>query len=76
MPDPCFTGTLTVPAAFCGPLAPPDRLATALALAVLTGNRCGHDPAAPRWFEPPPQHAARPKILLQLQERVRAYFDD
>jgi len=40
------------------------------------GNRCGHDPAAPRWFAPPPQHAARPKILLQLQERVRAYFDD
>ena len=76
LPDPCFTGTLTVPAAFCGPLAPPDRLATALALAVLTGNRCGHDPAAPRWFEPPPQHAARPKILLQLQARVRAYFDD
>jgi hypothetical protein len=38
------------------------------------GNGCGHDPAAPRWFEPPTQHAARPKILIQLQERVRAYF--
>ena len=58
-----------------GAFAAPDRLATALAIAV-TSNRCGHDPAAPRWFEPPPQHAARPKILLQLQERVRAYFDD
>ena len=59
------------------PSVRPDRLAAALAVVVTgTGNRCGHDPAAPRWFEPPPQHAARPKILLQLQERVRAYFDD
>jgi hypothetical protein len=59
------------------PSASPDRLATALTGVVTgAGNRCGHDPAAPRWFEPPPQHAARPKILLQLQERVRAYFDD
>ena len=69
-------GALAAPAATCGPpspTAPPDRLAIALAI---TGNRCGHDPAAPRWFEPPPQHAARPKILLQLQERVRTYFDD
>ena len=69
-------GALAAPAATCGPpfpSAPPDRLAAALAI---TGNRCGHDPATPRWFEPPPQHAARPKILLQLQERVRAYFDD
>ena len=71
-------GVPAAPMAECGlpfPAAPPDRLAAALALAV-AGNRCGHDPAAPRWFEPPPQHAARPKILLQLQERVRAYFDD
>ena len=59
------------------PSVPPDRLATAIAKVVtVAGNRCGHDPATPRWFEPPPQHAARPKILLQLQERVRAYFDD
>ena len=59
------------------PSAPPDRLAIALAgVVTVAGNRCGHDPATPRWFEPPPQHAARPKILLQLQERVRAYFDD
>jgi len=73
-------GALAAPAATCGPPSPtasPDRLAIALAKVVTgTGNRCGHDPAAPRWFEPPPQHAARPKILLQLQERVRAYFDD
>ena len=73
-------GALAAPAAACGPPYPtasPDRLAAALAGVVTgTGNRCGHDPTAPRWFEPPPQHAARPKILLQLQERVRAYFDD
>ena len=72
-------GVPVAPEAACGPPFPtalPDRLATALTLAVITGNRCGHDPAAPRWFEPPPQHAARPKILLQLQARVRAYFDD
>ncbi len=73
-------GALAAPAAMCGPpspTAPPDRLAIALAgVVTVAGNRCGHDPATPRWFEPPPQHAARPKILLQLQERVRAYFDD
>ena len=73
-------GALAAPAAMCGPPFPsarPDRLAIALAGVVTgTGNRCGHDPTAPRWFEPPPQHANRPKILRQLQERVRAYFDD
>ncbi len=76
LPSVPLSGALAAPAVMCGPpfsSAPPDRLAAALAI---TGNRCGHDPAAPRWFEPPPQHAARPKILLQLQERVRAYFDD
>ena len=80
LPSVPLPGALAAPAATCGPpfpSAPPDRLAIALAGVVTgTGNRCGHDPAAPRWFEPPPQHAARPKILLQLQERVRAYFDD
>ena len=80
LPSVPLSGALAAPAAMCGPpfpTAPPDRLATALTGVVTgAGNRCGHDPAAPRWFEPPPQHAARPKILLQLQERVRAYFDD
>ncbi len=80
LPSVPLSGALAAPAATCGPpfpTAPPDRLATALTGVVTgAGNRCGHDPAAPRWFEPPPQHAARPKILLQLQERVRAYFDD
>ena len=80
LPSVPLPGALAAPAAMCGPPFPsvrPDRLATALAgVVTVAGNRCGHDPATPRWFEPPPQHAARPKILLQLQERVRAYFDD
>jgi len=80
LPPVPIPGALAAPVAACGPpypTAPPDRLATAIAKVVtVAGNRCGHDPATPRWFEPPPQHAARPKILLQLQERVRAYFDD
>jgi hypothetical protein len=25
-----------------------------------SGNRCGHDPEAPRWFEPPERHKPRP----------------
>jgi hypothetical protein len=24
------------------------------------GNRCGPDPEAPRWFEPPEEHRTRP----------------
>jgi hypothetical protein len=24
------------------------------------GNRCGHDPEAPRWFAPPEEHRTRP----------------
>jgi hypothetical protein len=27
-----------------------------------SSNRCGHDPAAPRWFEPPERHKPRPGI--------------
>lgn len=42
----------------------------------ITGNRCGHIPDAPRWFEPPMQHAARPRLLIQLQERLHDYYDD
>ena len=25
-----------------------------------SGNRCGHDPEAPRWFAPPEEHGTRP----------------
>ena len=38
------------------------------------GNKCGHDPTAPRWFEPPPRHANRPGILRALIRRVRDYY--
>lgn len=38
------------------------------------GNRCGHDPAQPRWFLPPPRHQDRPRILLKLAEQVRRYY--
>jgi len=56
------------------PPSPPIRLG--IAAVVSGGNRCGHDPAHPRWFEPPAHHAAHPKILIKLQEAVRAYFAD
>lgn len=54
------------------PPAPGDRPV----LTRVSGNRCGHDPQAPRWFEPPGSHADRPKILTKLQACVRVYFDD
>lgn len=55
---------------------PPFPAAPLGRLAVIFGNRCGHDPACPRWFEPPPHHAPHPKILVKLQAAVRAYFAD
>jgi hypothetical protein len=39
------------------------------------GNRCGHDPEAPRWFEPPEEHKPRPGILRKLGEKIRSYYD-
>ncbi|MGH9957396.1 MAG: replication protein RepA [Pyrinomonadaceae bacterium] len=39
------------------------------------GNRCGHNPQAPRSFEPPERHKARPGILRKLGEKIRAYYD-
>jgi hypothetical protein len=41
-----------------------------------TGNRCGHDPTAPRWFTAPPDHKARPPIVSKLIERIRDFYDD
>ena len=38
------------------------------------GNRCGHEPATPRRFTPPPSHKARPTILLRLGERLHDYY--
>lgn len=40
-----------------------------------SGNRCGHNPTAPRAFAPPQQHRPRPKILQRAIERVQDYFD-
>jgi len=42
----------------------------------LGGNRCGHDPARPRYFSPPEHHQERPRILRKLEEKLRAYFDN
>lgn len=39
-----------------------------------SGNRCGHDPGAPRWFEPPADHAPRPPIIRKWIDRVRQFF--
>ncbi|CAI8982806.1 replication protein RepA [Methylocaldum szegediense] len=38
------------------------------------GNRCGHNPAKPRWFDPPQKHADRPHVLRKLIERIRDYY--
>lgn len=57
----------------CGPPPAPLRLVVA---AVSSGNRCGHDPSRPRWFEPPAHHAPHPRIITKLEEAVRAYFAD
>ncbi|MGI0035190.1 MAG: replication protein RepA, partial [Nitrososphaera sp.] len=40
-----------------------------------SGNRCGHNPASPRSFEPPERHKARPGILRKLGEKLRSYYD-
>ena len=39
------------------------------------GNRCGHNPLAPRCFVPPPEHRRRPGILLRLSDELKAYYD-
>lgn len=56
-----------------------DNNSTAVASAVVItvttgGNKCGHDPEAPRFFAPPPQHNARPKILQRIQTAIRDYY--
>ena len=58
-------------AADAAPPSPPIRLAVVV---LSGGNRCGHNPASPRWFAPPPHHAIPPRILTKLEEAVRAYF--
>nr|VFJ94015.1 MAG: hypothetical protein BECKLFY1418A_GA0070994_103618 [Candidatus Kentron sp. LFY] len=39
-----------------------------------TGNRCGHNPTAPRAFAPPAAHQSRPPILTRITERLFEYF--
>jgi hypothetical protein len=39
-----------------------------------SGNRCGHDPAAPRWFAPPPEHEPRPPVIREWIERARDFY--
>lgn len=45
-----------------------------LSTVIATGNRCGHNSAAPRWFGPPPAHAPRPAILRRFNQAVRRYY--
>lgn len=40
-----------------------------------SGNRCGHEPSTPRFFDPPPKHALRPKILERVVKAVCTYYD-
>jgi hypothetical protein len=49
---------------------------SASACTPLTGNRCGHDPAVPRWFAPPEAHGERPAIIRKWITRVRAFYTD
>jgi len=43
---------------------------------ISSGNRCGHDPSAPRFFTPPAHHADRPAILRKITSAVRNYFNN
>lgn len=40
------------------------------------GNRCGHDLRAPRFFQPPPKHAARPPIIVTHIKRLNEFYDN
>lgn len=73
LPTPSPLGAPT-PRADCGP--PPTALRPVAAAVLSSGNRCGHDPARPRWFAAPAHHAPHPRILVRLQEAVRSYFAD
>lgn len=37
------------------------------------GNKCGHSPDTPRWFEPPKQHT-RPKIIEKAIAEIQLYY--
>jgi hypothetical protein len=40
------------------------------------GNRCGHNPATPRWFVPPEAHKPRPSFLTSLGKKIRDYYQN
>jgi hypothetical protein len=40
------------------------------------GNRCGHRAGDPRWFVAPEKHGLRPRVLIKLGEKIRAYYND
>lgn len=42
--------------------------------AIVTGNRCGHIPCAPRFFNRPEQHKRRPSILENAIERLKDVY--
>lgn len=42
--------------------------------AIITGNRCGHVPSAPRFFNPPDYHKPRPSVLEHAIARLKDVY--
>lgn len=38
------------------------------------GNRCGHDPTTPRYFQPSPEHKARAQVLEKTKSRLAMFY--
>lgn len=55
-------------------LIQPVQLDSDCAINTPTGNKCGHQPDAPRYFSPPEKHANRPEILRRTQKAIQDYF--
>lgn len=43
---------------------------------VFSGNKCGHQPDAPRFFAPPEKHALRPSVLRTSIAKLCGYFSN
>jgi DNA-binding Lrp family transcriptional regulator len=59
------------------PPSPPCRLAAAAAVAVSSGNRCGHVPSAPRFHLlnlPEDANPARPVLIGQATAKLQEYY--
>lgn len=39
-----------------------------------SGNRCGHQPDAPRFFAPPPKHKRRPPLIKESYRALEKYY--